>query len=146
MPPQAKMWNSVYDPDTSYTTHVCTETIDKWVLLHNIRLSMLTLQFFALQHTCNNRDHCQTYSCMSCDTTLLYFIRHNFAIINNVTSSYKHKWRFLRTRKTTVSPLGWCLSEQLCRVVIGKLDFLEHTWSEHSWTSASTVLQDETRR
>ncbi len=90
-----------------------------------------------LTHACPAIQHCY----ILLDIILLLLIMwHAF------TSSYKHKWRYLQTRKTTVSPLGWCLSEQLCRVVIGKLDFLEHTWSEHSWTSASTVLQDETRR
>lgn len=116
-------------------------TISVWLCL---RCSFLLCSTRATTETTAKLTH-------ACPVIQLCYILLDIILLVLITwhafaSSYKHKRRFLQTRKTIVSPLGWCLSEQLCWVVIGKLDFLEHTWSEHSWTSASTLLQDETRR
>ncbi len=72
---------------------------------------MLTLQFFALQHTCNNRSlsnllmHVLWYNCyILLDIIwLLLIMWHAFA------SSYKHKWRYLQTRRTILSSYTWLL-------------------------------------
>lgn len=118
---------------------------DKCVWLHNIRSTMLTLQLFALQHTCNNRDYCQTYSCLYTQTVIFIFYIHFFFLLiimwHSFASSYKHKWRYLQNRKKKNSSklhlTGACLSSCVSVrrwVAIGKLDFLVHTWSEDCWT------------
>lgn len=83
------------------------EKFDKSVWLHSIRLTMLTLQLFALQHV-QQTDCCNAHSCLSCETILTFYIILPFlAMWYSFASSYKHKKRCLQNRKTILSTLGW---------------------------------------